>query len=53
MLNYKKLRDSVNKNSSSKSISNGNTANKSHTSSMNIKLMQEGQEQTPIKRKIN
>lgn len=53
MLNYKKLRDSVNKNSSNKSISSGNTANKSHASSMNIKLMQDGQEHTPGKKKVS
>lgn len=41
MINYTKMRESVEKNSSKKSLSKGLTANKSHTSSINIKLSQD------------
>lgn len=39
MINYSKVRESVEKNSSKKSL--GRSINKSHTSSINIKLTQE------------
>ena len=46
MINYSKVRDSVEKNSSKKSLSR---VNKSHTSSINIKLNQEvGMDQMKI-----
>lgn len=41
MINYTRMRESVEKNSSKKSLSKGLTASKSHTSSINIKLSQD------------
>jgi hypothetical protein len=38
MINYTKVRESVEKNSSKKSLGKGMTVNKSHTSSINLKL---------------
>lgn len=41
MLNYTKVRESAEKNSSKKSLGKGMIANKSHTSSINLKLSQD------------
>lgn len=41
MINYSKVRESVEKNSSKKSLSKAPSVNKSHTNSINIKLSQD------------
>lgn len=41
MINYTKVRESVEKKSSKKSLGKGMTANKSHTSSINLKFSQD------------
>lgn len=49
MINYTKVRESVEKNSSKKSLGKGMAVNKSHTSSINLKLSQDiGIEQVKI-----
>lgn len=49
MINYSKVRESVEKNSSKKSLSKALPANKSHTNSVNIKLTKDsGMDQIKI-----